>query len=104
MTAAVQVNSGPNVERMFGVADSAPVCDALRKLTSMLASTCPKDSVAKFEFDGMLRLHLDVRRYEDMTTAEVLLPTMCGGIFTDVQRGVADKHSFFHRLTAVVAL
>jgi hypothetical protein len=91
-----------NVEPIFGTPGSTPVSDELQKLTAMLASVCPKESVITFEYNGKLRLHIDIRRFEEMTTIEALLPTICGGIFCNVQRGMAEKHSFFHRLTALV--
>ena len=69
----------------------------------MLTPLCPKDSVIRFGFDGKLHLHLDVRRFEDLTAMEMLLSTICGGIFHDVQRGMSERHSFFHHLTALVA-
>jgi len=68
----------------------------------MLAALFPADSIIRFDFDGMLRVHLDVRRFEEMTTIEAQLPTVCGGIFRDVHRSMAQKHSFFHRVTAIV--
>jgi hypothetical protein len=34
---------------------------------------------------------------------ELLLPTLCGGIFPNVQRRLVDNHPFLHRLTALVA-
>jgi len=92
-----------NVEPMFGSPDSRPITDELQRLTDVLAPLCPKDSAIRFEFDGRLHVHIDVRRYEDMTTVEAILPTACGGIFQQVQRSLVEKHSFFHRVTAVVA-
>ena len=94
--------SPANVEQLFGFPDTTPVSDELRKLTDMLVPFCPKDCVIRFEFDGKLRLHIDVRRFEDMAALEALLPAMWGGIFDEVQRSITNKHSFFHRLTAVV--
>ena len=103
MVASEIVTASQNVEPIFGSGDSTPVTDELQRLSAMIAPLCPGDSVIRFDFDcRLLRLHVDVRRFEEMTTLEALLPTICGGIFSDVQRGVADKHSFFHRLTAIV--
>lgn len=92
-----------NVEHIYGSADSTPVSDELNRLTAMLAPLCPRDSNIRFDFNGKLRVHIDVRRFEEMTTMEGLLPTLFGGIFEEVQRGMAEKHSFFHRLSATVA-
>jgi hypothetical protein len=98
----IEKRNAGNVEQLFGFPAGAPVSDELQKLTDMLAPFCPKDRVIRFEFDGKLKLHIDVRRFEDMAALEALLPALWGGIFDDVQRGITDKHSFFHRLTAVV--
>lgn len=95
-------NAERSIEAIFRSPESTPVSDELQRLTSMLAPFCPKDTSIKFDFDGTLRVHIDVRRFEEMTTLEALLATNFGGIFQDVQRGTAEKHSFFHRLTAVV--
>jgi hypothetical protein len=92
-----------NVEHLFGSPDLTPVTDELQKITKMLQVLCPKESVIRFYFDGRLRVHIDLRRVEELTMVEALLPTACGGIFQNVQRGMAEKHSFFHRVTAVVA-
>jgi hypothetical protein len=103
MSADNQPNLTASVEPIFGSPETTPVSDELRKLTAMLAPLCPRDSKISFEFNGKLRLHVDVRRFEEMTTMESLLPIIAGGIFSEVQRGNAEKHSFFHRVSAVVA-
>lgn len=102
MSADRRLSSNGNLESIFGSPDSTPVSDELRRLTGVLATVCPKDSVISFVFDRKLHVHVDLRRFEDMTTVEGLLPTICGGIFQNVRRGMAERHSFFHRLTADV--
>jgi hypothetical protein len=99
-----EANPSTNAERIYGSQDSTPVSDELRRLKGMLTPLCPPDTVISFEFSGDLLLHLDIRRFEEMTTIEAMLPTICGGIFRDVHRGMAAKHSFFHRLSASVAV
>lgn len=102
MSAARKPSHSGNVEQIYCSTESTPVSDELQKLTAMLAPLCPRESGIKFDFDGRLRVHIDVRRFEEMTALEALLPTVCGGAFHDVQRGLAEKHSFFHRLSADV--
>ena len=102
MTAGSKPNAAGNVEQIYCSAETTPVSDGLHRLTAMLAPLCPRESSIRFDFDGKLRVHIDVRRFEEMTTLEALLPTVCGGIFHEVQRGMAGKHSFFHRVSAVV--
>jgi hypothetical protein len=84
-------------------ARSNPVSDELCKLRKALLAACPAEAVITFEFDGLLRVHIDARRVEDITQIETFLPALCGGIFTDAQRRLSANHSFFHRLTASVA-
>lgn len=91
-----------NVQQIFGVAQSTPVTDELRKLACALKPHCPCDTIITFEFEEKLRLHVDLRRFEDMTTIEALLPTICGGIFGNVRRGNAVGHPFFHRVSAII--
>ena len=103
MTGPISDPSSGNVEHIFGSTNPTPVSDELRTLTAMLTAHCPEDSVIRFEFDGTLHLHLDMRGFEELTAMEMLLPTIAGGVFHDVQRGMSERHSFFHRLTAQVA-
>ena len=96
------LNASPIVTPILSAPEETPVTDELQRLTRILVSVCPKDSAIKFYFDGTLRLQIDVRRLEELAAMESQLPTMCGGIFHDVQRRLAERHSFFHRLTATV--
>src|SRR4051794_36128492 len=77
--------------------------DELTKLTDILHGVCPSDAVITFEFAGALHVHIDVRTLEDMTRLETLIPSLAGGAFYDIQRGLAARRSFFHRLSASVA-
>lgn len=102
MSALTCLDSTGNVEPIFNSNRPASLTEGLRELTETLAAVCPKESVIRFEFDGKLRLHLDVRRFEELAAMEIMLPTICGSAFHDVQRGISERHSFFHHLTAVV--
>ena len=82
---------------------SSVVSDELIKLTDLLHSVCPSEAVITFEFAGALHVHIDVRTLEDMTRLETLMPSLGGGVFHDIQRGLAARRSFFHRLSASVA-
>ena len=79
------------------------VSDELGRLLGILRGLCPRRAVILFEYDGALRVHIDIRRLEDVPVVETFLPSLCGGIFRDAQRGLSAKHSFFHRITATVA-
>ena len=92
-----------NVESMLAESKSTPVSDELSKLREMVLQRCPKRDVrVTFEFDGQLRLHIDLRRYEDLAVMEAMLP-LYGGVFHDVQRGRSPHNSFAHRVTATVS-
>ena len=101
---SVKNNAGEtgNVETIFAEPPSTPVSDELGRLRGVLLEKLPRDSLIKFEFDGRLQLHVYVRRYEDLAVVEALLPSLCGGIFGDLQRGMTRHSSFNHRVTTSV--
>jgi hypothetical protein len=90
------------IERIAIPSKATPVSDELCRLTAILRDICPPDALVGFEFDGKLHLHIQLRRFEDVTRLEVALPALCGGIFHDVQHGQVGRHSFLHRLSAIV--
>ena len=92
-----------NVEPISLAAQATPVSDELAKLTAALQEICPQDAVISFEFDGKLHLNVHLRRFEDVTRLETALPSLCGAIFHDVRHGQVGRHSFLHRVSALVA-
>ena len=102
MSANVNADEPANVERI-AVPSHSLVTDELEKLTAMLREVCPRDAMITFEYDGRLRLHIQLRRSEDVTKMEAILPTLFGGIFHAVQRGQVGRGSFLHRVSALVA-
>jgi hypothetical protein len=98
-----QIDASAEVEPIPVAQKSSVVSDELLKLTDILHSVCPSDAVIAFEFAGALHVHIDVRSLEDMTRLETLMPSLGGGVFYDIQRGLAARRSFFHRLSASVA-
>nr|WP_246359792.1 hypothetical protein [Stakelama sediminis] len=78
------------------------VTNELNAILLMLKEACPEKTVITFDFDGALRVHLDVRATQDIWKIEGLLPTLGGGIFRDIKRGSTPHHPFFHRVSAVV--
>ena len=97
-------NSDPsNVRTLPLPVGAADLSDALGKLTGELRSHAPADAAVTLLFDGRLHINIDVRNLDDVARLEFLLPALCGGIFSNVQRGLVDKHPFLHRLTALVA-
>jgi hypothetical protein len=103
VTARKQNESSAEVKPIAVSQKSSVVTDELTKLTDMLHGICPSEAVITFEFVGGLHVHIDVRSLEDMTRLETLMPSFAGGVFYDIQRGLAARRSFFHRLTASVA-
>lgn len=92
-----------NVERIAIPSPLTPVSDELTKLTAMLRDVCPADAIIGFEFDSKLYLHVHLRRFEDVTRLETALPSLCGGIFHDIRHGQVGRHSFLHRVSALVS-
>jgi hypothetical protein len=90
------------VDRLHGDKRSTVVSDELDKLLTLLRDSLPREAAISFLFDGKLHLRIDVRQLEQVLAIEMVLPTLGGGIFHDVQRGQAPNHSFMHRVTARV--
>jgi hypothetical protein len=90
------------VDRIQSKPQSTVVSDELGKLMTLLSASLPKEAAISFLFDTRLRVRIDVRQLEQVLAIEMVLPTLGGGIFHDVQRGQAPNHSFLHRVTALV--
>ena len=91
-----------DVEQLPTPVKSNIISDELARLLGAVQAVCPRDAKITFDYGGTLHLHIDVRNLEDVARLEVLLPTLCGNIFANFQRGPVDNHPFFHRLTASV--
>lgn len=92
----------PNVKRIVSEDAPTPISDELGRLRRTLEEHCPDQSTIRFEYDGRLKLHIEVMRFEEVALVESILPELSGGIFQDVQRGMVGSHSFHHRITALV--
>lgn len=102
MTVENGAGEAANVETIFTDPHPTPVSDELSKLRTALLDKLPRNAAVKFEYDGRLNLHVDVRSYEDRLVVEALIPGLCGGIFTNLQRGMSSQGSHRHRISAVV--
>ena len=91
-----------DVDRLPIPARSSVISDELARLSGAVQAICPPDAKITFDFNGTLHLHIDVRHLEDVARLEILLPTLCGSIFSNLRRGPVDNHPFQHRLTALV--
>jgi hypothetical protein len=78
------------------------VSEELNMISTSLRQVCPPGSKIGFDFDGVLRVHIDVRNLEDVTKVEAILPTLGASMFCEIHRGLTPRHSFFHRITAHV--
>ena len=101
MSAGADADVLSNVERISISSQPTAVSDELARLTGMLREVCPRDAAIGFEYDGKLHLHVYVRRSEDVTRVETILPSLSGGIFHSVHRG-KGRQSFQHRVSALV--
>lgn len=96
-------NAGTSSVEPFPVQRSTTVTDELNRILTMLREIAPKDAVISFDFDGQLHVHLDVRRREEVTLLETVLPSLGGGLLHSLSRGATPHHPFFHRISARVA-
>ena len=84
--------------------NSRVVSQTLSRVEEAVQAICDPSTVISFRFNGRLHIDIDARTVEELTRIEVLLPGLCGGIFSNLQRGLVDDHPFFHRLRALVDL
>jgi hypothetical protein len=78
------------------------VIEELTRLREAVQSIVPGDTSISFRFDDRLHINIDMRDSNDLARVETVLPSVAGGIFSNVRRSLADHHSFRHRLTAEV--
>ena len=95
-TQITQIEPFPQPQR------SNTIAEELGKLLEVLKSEFPKAVKVVFEFDGNLKLHIDVRTGEEIATTEARLAGLCGGAFSNIHHGATPHHPFFHRVTARV--
>ena len=92
-----------SVEPLPPLARSSAATDELNKLLAMLKSTCPEATAVRFDFDGKLRVHIDVRNRDDVAMIEAILPVLGGGgVFYGLTIGATPQHPFHHRISALV--
>ncbi|KHK92750.1 hypothetical protein LK12_07565 [Novosphingobium malaysiense] len=80
----------------------ALISDELAKIRAMVREHTSKDAKISIEFDGKLRLHVDVRNGEDVKVLAKMLPTLGTGIFHSIEVGATPHHPFFHRVSALI--
>lgn len=86
-----------------GPEPSTIVSDELSRIRSAVQTLSPSDAAIGFEYDGRLRINIDVRSLEELARLETLLPGAFDGLFSNIQRRLVEHHPFLHRLTATVA-
>lgn len=96
-------DAGESTVQPFPARNSTAVTDELNRILTMLRDVAPKDGVISFDFDGRLHVHIDLRRREEVTLLEAVLPSLGGGLFHSLSRGATPHHPFFHRISALVA-
>jgi hypothetical protein len=101
---ATMPDTSTNAVELFpALHPSSRITDELTRILAMLRDLAPRDAVISFDFDGKLHVHIDVRKREEVTVIEAVLPTLDGGRFGQLSRGATPHHPFFHRVSAVVA-
>jgi hypothetical protein len=91
-----------SVERLTGTHSSGAVTDELNSIIRLLKNTCPGDADICFEFDRNLQVHIDVRKQEDVTLVQAVLPTLGGELFSGIRLGRTPRRPFCHRVSAQV--
>ena len=90
------------VERL-PMPSSTVITDELNRILAMLRDLAPRDATISFDFDGQLHAHIDVKKREEVTVLETVLPVVGGGLFQDLRLSGTPGRPFCHRLSAVVA-
>jgi hypothetical protein len=90
------------VERL-PVPSSTAVTDELNRIHAMLREVSPRDATISIDFDGALHAHIDVKKREQVTMLESVLPVVAGGLFQDLRLSATPNRPFCHRLSARVA-
>ena len=91
-----------SVERLPVALQSTTITDELNRILTMLREACPAMAKISFDFDGKLHVHIDVRKREDVTLIEAMLPSLGLGLFHSISRGDTPHHPFYHRVSAQV--
>lgn len=96
----------PVTAEIFGIAPSDHrqdrLTEGLCKLHDMLREACPQGAAIRFEFEGTLRVHIDVRTFEEIRQVELSLAAVSPGTFHSTTRKTVPQRSFFKRVTALV--
>ena len=91
------------VERLPVPISSHAVTDELNRILVLLREACPPGADIGFDFDGDLHVHIDVRKREEVTLIQAILPTLGMGLFDGISLGSTPHRPFFHRISALVA-
>jgi hypothetical protein len=90
------------IDRFQFASRSGAVSDELTRITTLIRSALPEVAGVSLSFDSKLQVHIDVRRREDVTVVELILPNLEPGLFQGIGRGRTPGHPFHHRVTAGV--
>ena len=92
------------VESFPQTARVRPVSDELAKLLELLREAFPEAVNISFEFDGSLKVHIDLRNRDKLTIVQERLPYLGGGnLFSTPRLGSTPNHPFHHRISALVS-
>jgi hypothetical protein len=98
MTVTADTDKSGNVERVSISSQPATMLDELAIRAGMLREVCPSDAVVGFVCPEKFRLHIYLRRSEDMTRIETVSRSLSGGTFRGAHRSQAWRHSILHRV------
>lgn len=77
------------------------VSDELNRIRALLMAELPYAENVTFDFDGTLKVHIDIRNREELLLVEERMTHLGGGrLFSKISRGEVPNHPFQHRITA----
>lgn len=102
MSRPLRVMTG-GLERLPASASCNVVTEELNRIVALVREACPENAEVCFDFDGRLHVHIDVRKLEDVTLVQAVLPDVGMGMFSNLSLGKTPNRPFSHRISALVA-
>jgi hypothetical protein len=80
-----------------------PITDELNEILTLLRQAFPDAAAISLDFDGRLHVHIDVRKREQVTLVQAVLPTLEAATFASITLRSTPHHPFLHRVSALVS-
>jgi hypothetical protein len=89
--------------KRLSVSPGRTATQELNKIRALVRDACPVAREVSFDFDERLLVHIDVRKLEEVTLVQAVLPTVGMGMFQKISLGKTPFRPFSHRISAEVA-